>query len=222
MDISVIISIISVALSAGALFITLVFNLVSHKQYMRSLEPQLTFRLIDYGGNLYLSICNTGKSAATGLQVTPTKMHDNGDKNELRLASVFHSTFELYPDETVQGLVGFSGENLATSIFPNLDISVHYKSYVTKKKHSYTRKVTYTQSYDKKVSAKVEMNLGTVDCSIKSLARSNIRIANYLDGNQLLSIDQINRLSNRSLQNDLCDVMTGKDKSQIIQREEIV
>lgn len=222
MNTNFIISIISVILSAGALLITLVFNLISHKQYLRSLEPQLTFRLIDYDSKLYLSICNTGKSAAIELQVTPKEMYNNGDANELRLASVFHSIFELYPDETVQGLIGISGENLGTSIFPSLDIAIRYKSYVTKKKHSYMRTVTYMQSYDKKLSAKVEMNLKTVNSSVKSLARSNIRIANYLDGNQLTSIDQIERLSNRSLQNDLYDVMNNKDKSKIFQREEII
>lgn len=79
MDITI--SVISIIISAVAVIVTVVFNWVSHIQYLKSIEPQLSFRLTDYEGILCLSVKNTGKLAATDLKITINELHDNGANN---------------------------------------------------------------------------------------------------------------------------------------------
>lgn len=138
-----IISIISAGISAIALLITLAFNLVSHQQYIRSLNPLLSFRMTENNYLLYLSVTNTGKSAARCVKLSIKSIEDNGNKNDFCIDNLFINEFELYPGEMVQGMIGFYGENICTHVFPYTNMDVSYLNGNTNKKYEYTRTVTF-------------------------------------------------------------------------------
>ena len=63
-EIALIISAISAVISLVSVGTSIYYNNKNQKQYNRSLEPSLSFRLLELNGMLYLQIANTGKSAA--------------------------------------------------------------------------------------------------------------------------------------------------------------
>ena len=54
------------------------------------------------------------------------------------------------------------------------------------------------------------------------IARANTRIANYLDGHQVLTSDEFDLLADRSLRNDLADAMKTKQETHIFNRNETI
>jgi hypothetical protein len=218
MGTSTIIAIISLGISVIAVIITLSFNLISHQQYMKSLDPLLSFRLIEYHHFLYLSVSNTGKSVAKNIRIEIVELLNNGNDNELHLDAFFQNEFELYPTETVQGMIGIYGENVVDHVFPVLKAHINYKKEKPKSKCQYSRTITFTTAYENKILADVNIDTKKIDDSVTSLSRSNIRIANYLDGHQLFHFDSINIKSDSSLKNDMFEVYNKNKKIQIKNR----
>lgn len=70
--------------------------------------------------------------------------------------------------------------------------------------NKYIRTVTFSPAFDKKIYADVNVDMDELNRDLKSLSCSNIGIANYLDGHQLFSIDQLELQLNNSFRNDLC------------------
>lgn len=217
-----IISIISAGISAIALLITLAFNLVSHKQYISSLNPLLSFRMTENDHLLYLSVTNTGKSAALCVNLNIKSIEDNGDKKDLHVDRLFINEFELYPGEMVQGMIAIYGQNVCTYVFPYIKMDVSYLNGNTNEKIEYKRTVTFTSGHESKISADVKVDTKTINENMSSLSRSNIRIANYLDGHQLAHFDQINLLAGNSLQNDLDETFTRGKKIQVKDRQKTI
>lgn len=54
----------SVIASVAAVVVALFFSLRTQRQYTKSLEPQLSMRLEKYDLKLYLTVRNTGRTAA--------------------------------------------------------------------------------------------------------------------------------------------------------------
>jgi hypothetical protein len=139
------------------------------------------------------------------------------------LDKLFSQTFELYPGETVQAMVAISGENISTgTLYPKIIVDVSYQIPGRKQRVEYSRTVTFSKIYDPKVHADVNMDLRSIESSLKSTASATVRTANYLDGCQVAEFDEIDLLARKSLRNDMCEVIeTGKkvavkDRSQTI------
>lgn len=214
---SIVVSIISATISTISVIVTVFFNTKNQKQYNRSLEPALSFQLVEYSHMLFLKVTNTGKSAAQDIQIKINSIENNGEE-ELLLDDIFKTEFEMYPGETTQGSIAFWGENCIEHTFPKVNINVKYKKHISKKYEQYTRTVIFNSSYGEKVIADVNMDLHDISSSMNNIARANIRTANYLDGHQVSPIDELNLLANRSLRDDLQKVKNENTESNIIDR----
>lgn len=116
---------------------------------------------------------------------------NNGNSNKFAPDELFSSSFELYPEEMVQGKVAMQGGDIYNEIFPQIRISVSYASGTTKKAHTYLRTVTYQSAYTEKIIADVHWDTKNIDSSLGSIARAVVRTANYLDGEQVTAIDEL-------------------------------
>jgi hypothetical protein len=216
--VAVIISSISAVIAAIAVGVAIRNNVKTHRQYRQILDPMLSMRLDDYGGFLYLCIQNTGRTAATNIKIEVKSIEHNGENKQLMLDELFEQRFELYPNETTHSEVALSGANVATRVFPTLHIDVFYEHTGGEEKVSYSRKVTFSRHYDMKVFADVNADLGSVEDSLDTTARSTVRMANYLDGCQMAPFDKLNILAGTSLQNDMCTAVESAKKSPIFDR----
>lgn len=55
-----------------------------------------------------------------------------------------------------------------------------------------------------------------------SVARASVRIANYLDGRQIASFDELNILANKSLYNDIVTAIKTKEEIPVLKRQEAI
>lgn len=221
-ELAIIISAISAFISLVSVGTSIYFNTKNQKQYNRSLEPSLSFKLIEHKYMLYLQITNTGKSAARNIKITVKSLENNGSREELCLDKIFNESFELFAGETTQGYIGVWGENIADHTFPKLTIDVKYKKHITKKNVSFSRTVIFNPSYVEKVYADVNIDLSEMNKNVSKIAKANLRTANYLDGCQVAPFDELNILAHRSLHDDMLDIYKGSKQSNIQSREDTI
>lgn len=193
-----------------------------HKQHVESLAPALSMSLISFNGSLYLTIKNTGQNEAKEINISVEKIENNGDKNDLMLDGLFSSTFELYPEEFVQGHVAFSGEDICTQIFPQITVSVSYLWPQLNRREQYIRKVIYDNKYTNKIAADVNIDKRAMESDIDKIARATVRIANYLDGCQVAKFDELNILAGKSLRNDIVELLKTSEETKILNRNETI
>ena len=147
MDINTAFSIISAVVAVVSVGISVYYNWKSQKQYLKSIEPALSFKLFRNGHYLFLQIANTGQSPAVDIRVEVKEIINNGSKNELRLDKLFGTDFDLYPTEVTQGQVAFWGENIIEHVFPSVKIYVEYKDKNTDKEMVLNRTIIYNPSF---------------------------------------------------------------------------
>lgn len=216
---SVIIASLSTLVSVITVSVAIYYNNKNQKQYKESKKPQLSMRLDNYDGMLYLFIQNTGGTAAKEINVSVKSIERNGSNNELFLDSIFNESFELYPQETTQGRVSFWGATIgAPDVFPVISLNVKYKIPGNKKPITYQRTVTFSKYYDTKIFADVNVDSKQIEDSLDTTTRAAVRIANYLDGHQVAPFDKLNLLANKSLQNDLCSAVETAKRDLIKDR----
>lgn len=219
-NIAVFISALSALIAAISTVIAFVSNRRSQKHYKESIKPQLSMKLVDFNGFLYLQIKNTGKTVAREISIKPLEIKNNGDNDHTpNTDGLFSMKFELYPEETVQSEVGMCFQTIATSAFPQLTLSVEYSIDGVKKKVEYNRTVTYAPAYDTKIIADINVDKREIEHSLKSISRASVRTANYLDGRQIAEFDDLNILAGQTLRNDLKNAI-GKDEDPVMTREE--
>ncbi len=222
MGTSTIIAIISAGISTVAVIITVIFNLLAHKQYIKSLNPLLSFKLFEYENFLFLTITNTGKTAAKEIVIHINELINNGDRNDLQLDDLFNNKFELFPTESTQGCIALYGENISQHVFPYIKVDISFKRELNNKRFHYSRSIYYSTSNEGKLLANVKMDTTQLTDSIKSISRSNIRIANYLDGHQLASFDEIDLISDNSLRNEICEIFDKEKKDPVKTRKQTI
>ena len=211
MDISMAVSIISAVVAVISVAISIYYNSKSQNQYMKSIEPALSFKLFRNGPYFFLQVANTGQSPAVAIRIEVKEIINNGKKNELHLDKLFGTDFDLYPTEITQGKVALCGETISEHVFPSVTIYVEYKDKNTGKETVLNRTIIYNPSFGETIHAKVDMDLKDIRQDMHSIARSSLRTANYLDGHNLLYIDDFNICSSKSLHNDLKSIFIGGD-----------
>lgn len=197
--VAIISAIVSSLLSLTAIMVSVYYNQISHKQYLRSLDPELSFRLNEFKGYLYMKVTNHGKSAAQKIKITIKNIEDNGGCNDLMLDPLFKNEFEFYLEESTRGRIAVLGESLNKHAFPRVLINVSYEKYISKEIVEAERTVIFTLAYIEKVSGDINVKIKGVDKSIETIARANIRTANYLDGCRGASFDECNIITDRTL-----------------------
>ncbi len=207
----------SLCIAILALFVTIVFNVITHRQYIYSLNPKLSFMLFESGHILYLSVKNTGKSEAKDICININRMENNGEQ-KLEMDETFKNKFMLYPEESIQGVIGIYGENMAnTFLSPMIYIDLVYKKGNDQKLEKYSRTVSFTKTTDK--NSEQQRVLESIGDKIESIMYSENRIANYIEGRTLFVYDRINVLPHSSLHNDMKDAMHNTKKKQTKKKE---
>ena len=208
----------TVALGALALW----QNYQLHREHVESLEPCLSMELICVSGFLFLVIKNTGSIEAKDIKIEVKRLDQNGSNNHLMLDELFNSPFDLYPNEVIQGQIAMSGANFVTHIFPKVNIKVDYLRPDIKRRKEFERTVTYNTGYDARILADVNYDNNSMESDIDKIARANVRIANYLDGHQVIKADELNILADRSLQKDLYETLIAKQEVPIMDRKDVI
>lgn len=220
--IQTVVSILAAFISLIAVIVSIYYNHKNNKQYLKSLDPLLSFKLLELKKELYLRITNTGKSAANDISIKIIKIENNGDRNELNLDTLFDKKFELYPDESTQGRIAFWGETICSSAFPKIDITIRYRKGITGKQVYMERTVIFSPSYDNKIYGDFNIDLRELNKNMNVMAKANLRTANYLDGCQVAPFDELNILAHRSLHDDLQSVKEGENESTTMERTEVI
>ena len=220
-EFSLLVAAISALIAAITAIAAFMANHQNKKQYKDSIQPQLSMSLVEFNSILYLRIKNSGQTAAKNIEIRITGIKNNGNSNNLYLDDLFKGTFELYPEEVVQGKVAICGRNIAQSVFPQVKVSVSYRVDGAKKSTAYKRTVTYLSAYTEKISADINLDTRQMEDSLKSIARASVRTANYLDGRQVAPFDELNILAGCSLKTDLLGVL-HKEPETVLSRAETI
>lgn len=220
--ISILISAIAALIAAISTVAAIWANIMNRKQHRKSIEPQLSMELVNFNNVLYLQIKNTGKTVATDIRIKPKTLKNNGDNNnEINLAGLFATDFELYPEELVQTEVALCYDTICSQAFPQLTLLVSYKQLGAKKSVNYTRTITYAPAYNSKILADVNLDTHNIESSLRHISRASVRTANYLDGHQVAEFDELDILSGKSLENDLRAAF-NKEPMKTFNREETI
>ena len=204
-----ILSIISMIIAGLSLLITIIFNLINQHEIIKDNEPQLSFSLKELNGMLYLLVHNVGKTKAINIKLNIKKINNNNG-HELLLDDLFKNTFELYPDEKVQGIIAIYGENISNHVFPNIDVEISYKKDHIFRKVHYSRKIYFSAAIDKKIVVNMDSNLKNIENNINKLHKATLRLANYFDGCEVAPFDELNLVPGRHFQEELVDALDGK------------
>ena len=215
-----ILSIISMIIAGLSLLITIIFNLINQHQIVKDNEPQLSFCLKELNGMLYLLVHYVGKTKAIDIKLNIKKINNNNGR-ELLLDDLFKNTFELYPDEKVQGIIAIYGENISNHVFPNIDADITYKKDHIFRRVHYKRKIFFTASADSKIIVNTNYDLQEIEDNISKLHKATLRLANYFDGCEVAPFDELNLIPGRHFQEELVDALDGK-KTAKKSREECI
>ena len=202
------IALLSVILSAIAVGSSIYFSYKTRKQYIESLNPLLSFQLVDNCGLLFLTIKNTGQSEAIEIKIIFDEISNNGEETLFNIAKIFKSELTLYPNEKVTGHIAKAGANISTEIAPTVKVHVSYIKGNNKKKAQYSRSICYAGETDNPI----EDRLREIGSKLKEISASNNRMANYFSGNWLLTIDELNLQPQRNLYQDIKDGVNNKER----------
>ena len=206
------IALLSVILSAIAVGSSIYFSYKTRKQYIESLNPLLSFQLVDNCGLLFLTIKNTGQSEAIEIKIIFDEISNNGEETLFDIAKIFKSELTLYPNEKVTGYIAKAGANISTEIAPTVKVHVSYIKGNNKKKTQYSRSICYAGETDNPI----EDRLREIGSKLNEISASNNRMANYFSGNWLLTIDELNLQPQRNLYQDIKDgAITKNDQMKI-------
>lgn len=202
------IALLSVILSAIAVGSSIYFSYKTRKQYIESLNPLLSFQLVDNCGLLFLTIKNTGQSEAIEIKIIFDEISNNGEETLFDIAKIFKSELTLYPNEKVTGYIAKAGANISTEIAPTVKVHVSYIKGNNKKKTQYSRSICYAGETDNPI----EDRLREIVSKLNEISASNNRMANYFSGNWLLTIDELNLQPQRNLYQDIKDGVNNKER----------
>ena len=202
------IALLSVILSAIAVGSSIYFSYKTRKQYIESLNPLLSFQLVDICGLLFLTIKNTGQSEAIEIKIIFDEISNNGEETLFDIAKIFKSELTLYPNEKVTGYIAKAGANISTEIAPTVKVHVSYIKGNNKKKTQYSRSICYAGETDNPI----EDRLREIGSKLNEISASNNRMANYFSGNWLLTIDELNLQPQRNLYQDIKDGVNNKER----------
>ena len=202
------IAMVSVLVAIIALVINIIINIKNHKQYIESLKPLLTFEFYEINHKLLLSITNKGKTEAKNIKLEILQIRNNGDNSKLMLDGLFENEFMLFPQEEVQGIIGYYGGNCANKCFPVLDLKISFINGNDSKITKYMRTITFKRNiYGRNQFSKTED-------SIESISYSINRVANYVEGRTLYTFDKMNTIPHSSLYKDMRDAFNNIERAE--------
>lgn len=195
------------------------------QERIESMEPCLSMKILDVDGVLYLYVENNGKVEAKDIRLELLSLINNGEK-ELYPDELFNTVFALYPREVIRGKIALSGANVVTQIFPQAVVGVSYTRGDLNRPRKYERTVTYLSGNpsgkEKSISTEIEKDIHRLSSDLDKIARANVRVANYLDGCQVLKLDELNIMPGKSLRNDLVGAIKMQKEVPVVSREDAI
>lgn len=198
-----IIATLSLIVAIIAVIITIVSNIKNNKRYINSLKPILTFKLYKKNGFLVLYIKNNGQSGASNIKIDFLSLN-NDENTKLSIDDVFKTEFMLYPSEETQGIITYCNKEET----PNIKINVKYIQENDNKLISYQRSIVYKKEIE------IKEGIDGLIEEIRSIAYSNNRMANYLEGRTLFKFDELNVIPKSSLYKDLKDAINNNEREE--------
>lgn len=119
---SAVIAGVSSLLSAFAVVMAFVSNVTGRLQYAESVAPQLSMTLTEADGGLFLTVANTGRTAARNVAVTAASLKGA----EAEPSALLASGFDLYPSESVSDRVGSLPRDFADGGLLTAELNVRY------------------------------------------------------------------------------------------------
>ena len=199
-----IIATLSLVVAIIAVVITIVSNIENNKRYINSLKPILTFKLYEKNGFLVLYVKNNGQSGASNIKIDFLRLNDV-ENVEFSIDDVFKTEFMLYPSEETQGIIMYCKKEETS----NIRINVKYIQENDNKLISYQRSIVYKKEIE------IKDGIDGVIEEIRSIAYSNNRMANYLEGRTLFKFDELNVIPKSSLYKDLKDAINNNGRKEV-------
>lgn len=200
--------------------LSLLIVIINQFIMLKDKEPQLSFSLRSFNNCLFLRVKNTGLTKAKKIRVFINNMHNNGD-NAIFEDTIFEIPFELSSQEEIQGIVGFMNGSISNHVFPYIDITVYYDKPHFIRRVKYERQVFYFAGAEENYFVDTGLDLKCIDHNIDNIHKSTLRLANYFDGNEIASFDDLNIVSNNHFQKDLKNTKDDKDSS-VRTRKEVI
>lgn len=197
---------LSLIVAIIAVIVTIIINVRENKKYINSLKPLLSFSLYEMNGILLLLVKNNGQSEAKNIRIKVLELKNNGSNSKLMLDAIFNEAFMLYPTEETQGIIAISGGNVETDIFPQVKLDISFIEGNDNKKIEYCRTITFKRKMEEKD------RLENIEDSIESISYSNNRMANYIEGRTLFTVDRMNVIPKSSLYKDMKDAFNNVEK----------
>ena len=208
-----VIAILSLIVAIVAVVITVISNVKNNKKYVNSLKPMLAFKLYEKNGFLVLSIKNNGQSEATNIRINFLELNNN-EKSEFILDDIFKKEFMLYPTEETQGIIATKKSEMDKQTFPNVKIKIKYIEGNDNKEITYERSIVY------KKEIQIKDTVQEVAEEIRSIAYSNNRMANYIEGRTLFKFDELNVMPKSSLYRDIKDAINNIEREENDENDE--
>lgn len=206
-----VIAILSLIVAIIAVVITVISNVKNNKKYINSLKPMLAFKLYEKNGFLVLSIKNNGQSEATKIKIDFLDIQYSG---ELYLDDIYKTEFMLYPTEETQGIIATKKSEMDKQTFPNVKIKIKYIEGNDNKEITYERSIVY------KKEIQIKDTVQEVAEEIRSIAYSNNRMANYIEGRTLFKFDELNVMPKSSLYRDIKDAINNIEREENDENDE--
>lgn len=198
-----IIATLSLVVAIVAVVITIISNIKNNQRYINSLKPVLIFKLYEKNGFLVLCVKNNGQSGASNIKIDFLSI-DNNEDMEFSIDDVFKNEFMLYPSEETQGIIMYCKKEVS----PNIKINVRYIQENDNKLISYQRSIVYKKEIE------IRDGIDGIIEEIKSIAYSNNRLANYIEGRTLFKFDELNVIPKSSLYKDLKDAINNNEREE--------
>ena len=208
-QISIILSIITTTIATITLCKSIWESRKEQKKLEEAKKPLICFSLKEIDSDLILYVSNKGGSPANGIKIDLISLENNND-SELETSELFKQVFDLYPGESVSDTIGYSGRNICTDCAAILSLRYSY-SYRNKNiKHE--RNVIQSRGFDYSIhTTNNNLRIRELEDQLKHISMASNRMANYFDGNSLASFDNLEIVSDRSLHDDLADIVNSKD-----------
>lgn len=191
-----IISILSLGVAIVAVIITIVSNIKNNRRYINSLKPILIFKLYEKNGFLILYVKNNGQSEAKNIKINFLSLNND----EVGIDDIFKAEIMLYPSEEIQGIIMQNNQEKS----PTIRINVKYIQGNDNKLVSYKRSIAY------KKEIQIKDGIDNIAEEIRSIAYSNNRMANYIEGRTLFKFDELNVMPRSSLYKDLRNAINNR------------
>lgn len=192
---------------------------IAQKELEKHSEPMLSFTLFTKGGLIYLKVKNTGSNPASKINLKIIAQEGNFGQS-ISFGNILSSE-DLYlnPEEEISECIGINGSSCDNLAYPKIKLKIDYTNPNNNKENEDKERWIYNIDVPEENKELIRL-LKSVNENFQTIALSENRIANYLEGRTLFQCDHGNFIPNGSLYQDMRDAFNDKDIKYIKTPEE--